>query len=170
MLKFARLAMVPFLVVMAVALIAGCGGGDAAKPADSAPAADAAKPADAPKPADEAKPADAAPAPSDAAPSDATMEEKKPEDAAPASTPADPAAAPAAGVALDATTIIGTKWSAAGYVLAFQEGGVVKINDDTEGTWKIDSNKLSIDAGGTVYEATIEGDKIMYEGAPLEKL
>lgn len=154
---FSRIAWVPFVVLMAVSLIAGCGGGGAA-PAKPEAKSDA-KPTEAAKPVEAAKPAEPA------APAPAPAEAKAPESATPASTPAAPA-----GPALDATTIVGTKWSAAGYVLAFQENGVVKINDDTEGTWKIDGNKLSIEAGGTTYEATLEGDKIMYEGAPLEKL
>ena len=162
MTKIARLATVPFMLLMAVALIAGCGGGGASKPADTS------APADTAKPADDAKPAAAEPVTTP--PADEPMGDAKPDDAAPASSPDAPAAAPAAGAALDAKTIVGTKWSAAGYELAFQDGGVVKINDDTEGTWKIDGNKLSIEAGGTVYEATLEGDKIMYEGTPLEKL
>ncbi len=156
--KLVRFAMGLFVVLVAMGLIAGCdGAGGPAKPADTA------KPADAPKPAD------VAPAPAAAiTPAPAPMEEKKPEDAAPVSTPAAPAAAP--GPAIDATTIVGTKWSAAGYTLAFQADGVVKVNDDTEGTWKIDGNKLTIETGGTTYDSTIEGDKIMYEGSPLEKL
>jgi heat shock protein HslJ len=156
--KLVRFAMGPFVVLVAMGLIAGCdGAGGPAKPANTA------KPADAPKPAATAPAAAVTPMPAPA-----PMEEKKPENAAPASTPAAPAAAP--GPAIDAKTIIGTKWNVAGYTLAFQENGVVKINDDTEGTWKIDGNKLTIEASGTTYDATLEGDKIMYEGSPFEKL
>jgi len=93
--------------------------------------------------------------------------------AAPAAAPADgaaPAAAPAAGAALDSKTIVGTKWSAAGYELAFNENGALKVNGDTDGTWKLEGDKLAIDVGGSTYEAKVEGDKITYDGSPLEKL
>lgn len=170
MLKLAKYVMVPFVALAVVALV-GCGG-EAAKPEPTLKPAEAAKPAETAKPAEAAKPVEAAKPADAAAPADAAKpaEEKKPDAAMPTSTPAAPAAAPAAGPALDAKTIVGTKWSAAGYALQFQDNGVVKINDDTEGTWKIEGDKLTIEAGGTTYDATIKGDKIMYNDSPLEKL
>jgi hypothetical protein len=173
MLKIARSAMVPFVVLMAVSLVAGCGAGDAAKAPEAPKPVETAKPAETPKPADMPKPADTAPAAAtpavEPAPPATTpaSEAPKPGDAAPASTPAAPATP---GAALDAKTIVGTKWSAAGYTLDFKENGVIKINDDIEGTWKLEGTKLTIEAAGSSYEATVEGDKLMYEGAPLEKL
>lgn len=166
--KMARLAIVSLSVAFVLG-VAGCGGGstsEAIPPKSEANRGEgshlvgleAAKAAEAAKSADAAKPADATPAPA------APMDEKKPDSQTPVSTPAAPSAA------LDSKTIVGTKWSAAGYTLAFQDNGVVKINDDAEGTWKIDGNTLTIEAGGSEYKATLEGDKIMYEGSALEKL
>jgi len=86
--------------------------------------------------------------------------------------PEEGAATPAVatGTPLDATNIVGTKWSAAGYELAFLADGALKINGDTDGTWKLENSTLTIDVGGSPYEAKIEGDKITYDGSPLEKL
>ena len=39
-----------------------------------------------------------------------------------------------------------------------------------DGTWKLDGSTLTVSAGGSEYVATIEGDKIMYEGQPFEKV
>ncbi len=155
MFTIARAAILPLAIIMFITLMPGCGGGTTEAPAP--PAAPAT-----------AEPAAATPAPAMTAPAEPAPATTAPTDAAPVSTPAAPAAAP--GVALDAKTIVGTKWSVAGFVLAFQENGAVKINDEMDGTWKLEGNKLTVSAGGSEYPATIEGDKIMYEGQPFEKV
>lgn len=159
MFTIARAAILPLALVMCITLMPGCGGGTTETPAPTAAPAAAEPAAATPAPATPAAPAPAEPALATPA---------APADAAPASTPAAPAAAP--GVALDVKTIVGTKWSVAGFVLAFAENGAVKINDEMDGTYKIDGSTLTVSAGGQDYVATIEGDKIMYEGQPFEKV
>ncbi len=124
-----------------------------------------------PTPAPEAAstPTPAPPAP-EAAATTASPAAMTPEGSTAVSTPAATPTPATPGVALDAKTIVGTKWSAAGYELAFLENGALKVNGDTDGTWKLDGTKLTVDVGGTPYEAQLEGDKITYDGSPLEKL
>ncbi|MCC6793847.1 MAG: hypothetical protein IT366_01920 [Candidatus Hydrogenedentes bacterium] len=157
MFTIARTAILSLALVLCLTLVSGCGGGTTETPAPAA-AATPAEPAAAP-----AAPATPAPAPAEPAPA-APATPAAPADAAPASTPAAPAAA------LDAKTIVGTKWSVAGFTLAFAENGAVKINDEMDGTWKIEGNTLTVSAGGQEHVATIEGDKILYEGTPFEKV
>lgn len=169
MMKFAQIAFIPVAALVIMGLVAGCSGGGESTPPPAKP--EASKPAEtmapAAAPAEEKKPDMPAPASTPAEPAAPATDPA----AAPAATPAAPAPAPApAGAAIDAKTIVGTKWSVGGFTLAFQDAGVVKINDSDEGSWKIDGNKLTVEAGGNTYDATIEGDKITYQGTAFEKV
>ncbi|GMU93979.1 MAG: hypothetical protein AMXMBFR4_30370 [Candidatus Hydrogenedentota bacterium] len=86
------------------------------------------------------------------------------EPTAQANPPADPSAP------LTAETIVGTKWSVAGMVLAFEPNGVLKLNDTMDGTWKVDGNTLTVEAMGSSYNAQITGNSISYDGQALERI
>ena len=159
MFTVARTAILVLALVTGLAVVSGCNPAPSETPAPAAPATPAEPAATTPAPTPPPATTPAEPAPATPA---------APADVAPASTPAAPAAAP--GVALDGKTIVGTKWSVAGFTLAFQENGAVKINDEMDGTWKLEGSNLTVSAGGSEYPATIEGDKIMYEGQPFEKV
>lgn len=75
----------------------------------------------------------------------------------------------AAGEALTAENIVGTKWNAGGMSFSFEKDGVLKVNDQIPGTWSMDGTTLKVGAMGQEFSATIEGDKIMYDGTPLER-
>jgi hypothetical protein len=77
--------------------------------------------------------------------------------------------AAAAGGALTAEGLIGTKWNAGGMTFTFEKDGVLKVNDSLPGTWSIDGTTLTVGAMGQDYAATIDGDKIVYDGTPLER-
>ena len=161
------------LAVVLTIAVAGCGGGaapsndDTAVPGTETPEETA--PATPP-----AEPAAAAPA----EPAAAMPETTGPESAAPASgdamsaVPAADAAAavPAAGAGLTAETLTGTKWNAGGMAFTFEKDGVLKVNDTVPGTWSIDGTTLKVGAMGQEFTASIEGDKIIYDGTPLEKV
>lgn len=74
----------------------------------------------------------------------------------------------AAGEAITAENIVGKKFSAGGMTFTFEPDGVLKVNDQIPGTWSIDGTTLKVGAMGQEYAATIEGDKIVYDGTPLE--
>jgi hypothetical protein len=89
-------------------------------------------------------------------------------EAAPADAPSAEAAAPA-GDPITPDNIVGTKWSAGGMEIAFEANNVLKAGDQA-GTWKIDGKTLTVDIGGMQYDATIEGNKILYEGMEVERV
>ena len=82
---------------------------------------------------------------------------------------------PAAGEALTATTIVGSSWDVMGGMmkLTFEADGVLKVGTDdgeSTGEWSIDGTSLTVIAGDAEYEATIDGDKLTYQGMPLTRL
>lgn len=144
----------------------------------SKPAADSGAPAPS---SDSAKPAEKAATP-EAAPAATEATEVKPESAPAAAstegmsaeTPAAaPAPAAAAGAPITADSIVGTKWSASGMTFTFEKDGVLKVGaagSELPGTWKIDGSSLTVGAMGQEFKAEIQGDKITYDGQPLERL
>ena len=88
---------------------------------------------------------------------------------APADAAVDATADQAAGAAVTGESIVGTKWSAGGMSFTFEKDGVLKVNDSLPGTWSIEGTTLKVGAMGQDYSATIEGDKIIYDGTPLER-
>lgn len=156
------LVLVITLIAFVFVGVTGCGpsapdNGAKAPEKKDAPKAPAAPKAEAPK-AEAPKPAAPAPAAAPSTPAPATT---------PASVP--PAApAPATG-AITAQSIVGTSWEAGPYKLTFNADGKLKVNDNIDGTWKIEGNKLIVEAAGQKIEADIEGDKITYNGTPLVK-
>jgi len=164
------------MVVLAVVglTFAGCskatapvGPGDASnavKTDDAKPAATPAAPA-APK-ADEAKP-ESAPA----AAATTGMATETPA-AAPAAPAAPAAAAVPAGTPITKENIVGTKWSAGGMIFTFEKDGVLKVSaggNDLAGTWTMEGTALTVSAMGQDFKAEVQGDKITYEGTPLER-
>ncbi|MCC6696603.1 MAG: hypothetical protein IT365_13310 [Candidatus Hydrogenedentes bacterium] len=160
------------LAVVLTFAVAGCGG-PAPEPNDTAaPGVDTPE-----ETAPMAAPVEPAPAaPAEPAPAEPAPAATGPESAAPASgdamsaAPAADAAAPAAGAALTAESLTGTKWNAGGMAFSFEKDGVLKVNDTMPGTWSIDGTTLTVGAIGQEFKASIEGDKIIYEGTPLEKV
>lgn len=112
--------------------------------------------------------------PADAEPESEEMTEppaQESESASEATEPtaqANPAADPTAPIT--AESIVGTKWSVAGMVLAFEPNGVLKLNDTMDGTWKINGNTLTVEAMGSSYDAQIAGNSISYDGQALERI
>jgi len=78
--------------------------------------------------------------------------------------------AAAAGGDLSAETLPGTVWSAGALNIAFHEDGKLMVNDASEGTWKLEGDSLTVAAMGMEITAQIEGDKIMYNGSPVERV
>jgi len=91
---------------------------------------------------------------------------------APAAPAAPAPAAPAApaGAPLDAKTLVGTTWEGGGYTTVFNADGKLKVNDNMDGTWKVEGNKVKIAVSGEDVEVEIQGDKLMYEGQPLKRV
>jgi hypothetical protein len=153
-------------IVLAVACmgLAACGGSD--NPVPSSPAAGSQQSQDgsevtAPQAAVAAEPA--AKAPAEAAPA-------APEETPKAADELEKEPAPAAGGTLTAETLPGTVWSAGALTIAFQADGKLMVNDASEGTWKIEGNTLTVAAMGMEIPTQIEGDKIMYNGTPVERV
>jgi hypothetical protein len=98
--------------------------------------------------------------------------------AADAAAPAADAAAPAvpaapAGAPITKESIVGTKWSAGGMVFTFEKDGVLKVSaggNDLAGEWKMEGTSLTVSAMGQDFKSEVQGDKITYEGTPLERL
>lgn len=172
--------LVALALTMACALpfvVMGCGGSSNTSGANSSAAP--AEPSSSEPAATTPEPATTEPAqtPESEAPSAGT-EQMSSEPAAAEST-AEPVAEEAAkaaaegteakGEALTAENIVGTKWNAGGMTFTFEKDGVLKVNDQIPGTWSIDGNTLKVGAMGTEYSATIEGNKIVYDGNPLER-
>ena len=78
--------------------------------------------------------------------------------------------APAPGGPITAESIVGTKWRFGGFTIAFEPDGKLKLNDALPGEWSIEGDTLKVSAMGQSHEAKIEGDKITYDGNPLEKV
>ena len=158
------------LAVVLTFAVAGCGEPNVTvtsgtmTPEETAPTAAPLEPA----PAAPAEPAPAEPAPAATGPESAAPASGDAMSAAPAADAA--AAAPAAGGALTAESLTGTKWNAGGMAFSFEKDGVLEVNDVMPGTWSIDGTTLTVGAMGQEFKASIEGDKIIYEGTPLEKV
>lgn len=104
----------------------------------------------------------------------------------PASTPASPtaptpkaepkaapkAAAPAAaeGVALNAQTIVGSKWKYQAFEFDFEPDGALKVNGQIPGKWSIEGNKLKVSAMSNEYVVDIQGSKLVFEGKDLQRV
>jgi len=173
--KFASMTLGILAAVALVVAVSGCGGAPkndtdgASKTApqipNAAPAAPKAKESSMSSHYDQQE---AAKGPESAAPTEGTQEmgaEPVAEEAVQAAVEG----VKAAGEALTAENIVGTKWNAGGMSFSFEKDGVLKVNDQIPGTWSMDGTTLKVGAMGQEFSATIEGDKIMYDGTPLER-
>ncbi|MCL4692988.1 MAG: hypothetical protein KJ060_10830 [Candidatus Hydrogenedentes bacterium] len=166
---------VAIALLMAISLpfaATSCSGGSTAP---SEPATDVSEPADATEPAAAPEPAaveEPAQMPDSEAPAagteDMSAEAPAGETAAEAAVEAAVEGTEAAGAALTAENIVGKKFSAGGMTFSFEPDGILKVNDQIPGTWSLDGTTLTVGAMGQEYAATIEGDKIIYDGTPLE--
>lgn len=94
--------------------------------------------------------------------------------------PANKPAPPAAGMALDAKTLTNTAWTmnvkGAGQVTAeLLPGGTVRatvagLPMTIEGTWRVDGDKVSINAAGQALSAQIVGGTIMVDDQPAQRV
>lgn len=56
---------------------------------------------------------------------------------------------------------------------SFEKDGVLKVGaagNEMQGTWKLEGTALTVSAMGQDFKAEIQGDKITYDGQPLERL
>ncbi|GMV92191.1 MAG: hypothetical protein AMXMBFR82_19690 [Candidatus Hydrogenedentota bacterium] len=159
---------VAIALLMAISLpfaATSCSGGGTttSEPAEATEPAAASEPAAVEEPAQ--MPDSEAPA---AGTEDMSAEAPAGETAAEAAVEAAVEGTEAAGAALTAENIVGKKFSAGGMTFSFEPDGVLKVNDQIPGTWSLDGTTLTVGAMGQDYAATIEGDKIIYDGTPLE--
>jgi nucleoid-associated protein YgaU len=146
------------LIAVALACVVGlaaCG----PKPDSDQPPAEPPPPEPAAEPAQEEAPAEPA-------------NEEAPAEPAEGSAKADEGAAPAAaaGAALDANTIVGTKWKYEAYEIKFEPDGKLMLNDAIPGTWALEGTKLTVGALGQEFEVEVKGSNLVVEGEELSQI
>lgn len=113
-------------------------------------------------------PAEPTPAQQDAPALDATDTGVAPPQATPPAAPAAPS-----GPQLTAESLVNTTWQYQGFQITLLPNGVAQANTpfgQVQGTWSVSGNTLTASAMGQSVTAQIQGNQLIANGQPLQRL
>jgi hypothetical protein len=70
---------------------------------------------------------------------------------------------------ITAETLPGTTWAIADYTVTFEDGGVIRFNSGSEGTWTLEADTITISVAGADTIIKVDGESLMHDGMALER-